>query len=77
MGFDVGAQLAVPGQCSEELRPRDLGAQTPTAVAQAGPAEEPLHRVHLRGLQPHEVPATAEELASRVTAAGGTCTMAR
>jgi hypothetical protein len=61
--FDVVPQLAVPCQRGEQLRPPHLGAQTPTQVAQAGPAEESLHGVHLRGLQPHEVAAAAEELA--------------
>lgn len=58
---DVSPQLIVLGERHEQLRPSDLGAETPTEVPEACAAEQPLDRVHLRGLAAifAQVPLTA------------------
>ena len=45
------------------LVPPDLGAETPAAMAEARPAEQALHRVDLRRLEAHEMPAARQRLA--------------
>jgi hypothetical protein len=60
---DVSPQLIVPRERREQLRPSDLGAETPAQVPEARAAQQPLDRVHLRGLEPHEVAPPRERLA--------------
>src|SRR5262249_60915465 len=61
--FDVVAQLAVPSQGGQQLRPPDLGPEAPAEAPQPRAAQEPFDRVHLRGLEAHEVPPARQRLA--------------